>query len=63
VLDFGKEVGGTPYAVVSSSTPPSGSSVTLRVATSEDVGEEGVAGVREHDAGGVGLAAPAACGR
>jgi hypothetical protein len=35
VLDFGKEVGGTPYATVSSSTPSSGSSVTLRVATSE----------------------------
>jgi hypothetical protein len=32
VLDFGKEVGGTPYAVVSSF---SGSSPTLRVATSE----------------------------
>jgi hypothetical protein len=35
VLDFGKEVGGTPYVTVSSSTPSSGSSATLRVATSE----------------------------
>ncbi|MET7394912.1 alpha-L-rhamnosidase C-terminal domain-containing protein [Dactylosporangium sp. NPDC005572] len=35
VLDFGKEVGGTPYATVSASTPTSGSSNTLRIATSE----------------------------
>src|SRR5690348_11387673 len=32
VLDFGKEVGGTPYITVSSSTP---SSNTVRVSTSE----------------------------
>jgi hypothetical protein len=36
VLDFGKEVGGTPFANVSAWRPAgSGSSVTLRVATSE----------------------------
>jgi hypothetical protein len=35
VLDFGKEVGGDPYAVVSSSTPSGGSSNTLRITTSE----------------------------
>jgi hypothetical protein len=35
VLDFGKEVGGTPRATVSASTPSSGSSNTLRIATSE----------------------------
>ncbi|MCZ7422102.1 hypothetical protein O7605_21650 [Verrucosispora sp. WMMA2121] len=35
VLDFGKEVGGNPYASVSSSTPSGGSSNTLRVTTSE----------------------------
>jgi hypothetical protein len=36
VLDFGKEVGGTPYVNVSGSTPTApGSSNTLRVSTSE----------------------------
>ena len=32
VLDFGKEVGGTPYVTVSASTP---SSNTVRISTSE----------------------------
>src|SRR5947207_3049994 len=36
VLDFGKEVGGTPYVNVSGSTPTApGTSTTLRVSTSE----------------------------
>ncbi|MBW6439068.1 hypothetical protein KZ829_35600 [Actinoplanes hulinensis] len=35
VLDFGKEVGGTPFANVSAWRATTGSSVTLRVATSE----------------------------
>ncbi|MFC4063559.1 alpha-L-rhamnosidase-related protein [Actinoplanes subglobosus] len=47
VLDFGKEVGGTPFANVSAWQASSGSSVTLRVATSEalpflTVGSNGV---------------------
>jgi hypothetical protein len=35
ILDFGKEVGGTPFANVSAWRATTGSSVTLRIATSE----------------------------
>jgi hypothetical protein len=35
VLDFGKEVGGTPYITVSASTPSGSTSNTVRVSTSE----------------------------